>query len=235
MNIYTEDILVRPHECGQNERIKLHGILNYFQDIAAEHAKILRMGMEDLALMDRLWVLSRLKVKIFRYPMLREKLFLRTYPTGILKLFVDRQYEIYSSDQLLAVCSSLWLILNAKTLRPQDPSKIVKNLLPDNRKEKAYFQSLDRINFQDVFPILELVVGVSDIDLNGHLNNAVYARYIEDVLGMLIGKEPDIDEIQINFQHAGELHDHIKCGGTLSGKNFYISGGNYFCAEGKLR
>jgi acyl-CoA thioesterase FadM len=78
-------------------------------------------------------------------------------------------------------------------------------------------------------------VGAGDIDLNQHLNNAVYARFIEDVLEKLQpGASQRLSELQINFQHAGQLNDVVGCSGTLEGNKFTIHGGSFFCACGTL-
>ena len=65
--------------------------------------------------------------------------------------------------------------------------------------------------------------------------NAVYARYIENTLESLEkGSSQRLRELQINFQHAGQLGDEIPCSGVLDGGSFCIRGDSFFAAGGTL-
>ena len=72
---------VRHHECGATGRMKLQLLLDCLQDVAAEHAEKLGCGMEDLQESKRIWVLSRFKIRILRFPELKENLEVLTYPS----------------------------------------------------------------------------------------------------------------------------------------------------------
>ena len=226
---------VRHHECGADGRVKLQLLMDWLQDIAAEHAEKLGCGMEDLMESKRIWVLSRLKIRILRFPGLKEDLELLTYPSGHDRLFAYRQYCISSGNEELVHGSSAWLMLDGATYRPQSMEKVFTVPLPANEDRPRYFEKFDKIPDVENDRKISCRVGVSDIDLNLHLNNAVYARYIEDVLGVIApdtGKR--IKELQINFLHAGQLGDIIECSGETNGENFRISGGKFFSACGVI-
>ena len=52
---------IRHHECDSHGEIKLHCLMDRMQDAAAEHAAMLKVGMDELAGMKLIWVLSRLQ------------------------------------------------------------------------------------------------------------------------------------------------------------------------------
>ena len=226
---------VRHHECGASGHIKLQLLMDCLQDIAAEHAEKLGCGMEDLAISKRIWVLSRLKIRILRFPGLKEELELLTYPSGHDRLSAYRQYCISCGGEELVHGSSAWVMLDGTTYRPLAMEKVFTTPLPLNEEKPKYFEKFDKIMPPESEEILSWQVGASDIDLNRHLNNAVYARFITDVLNRLQpGAEERIAELQINFQHAGQLGEKISCSGVIDGEKFTVSGGRYFSASGIL-
>ena len=226
---------VRHHECGANGHIKLQLLLDCLQDIAAEHAEMLGCGMEDLAAEKRIWVLSRLKIRILRFPRLKDELELLTYPAGHDRLFAYRQYCISCGGEELVQGSSAWVMLDGNTYRPLAMEKVFTTPLPCNPEKPRYFEKFDKILPPETETVSSWQVGASDIDLNRHLNNAVYARFITDLLNRIQpGAEERIAELQINFQHAGQLGDNISCSGVIDGGTFTVSGGQYFSACGVL-
>ena len=228
--------LVRHHECGPKGNMKLQLLLDCLQDIAAEHAEQLRCGMEDLMVSKRIWVLSRLRIRILRFPALKDELEMLTYPAGHDRLSAFRQYNISCRGEELVQGSSAWVMLDGTTYRPIPMDKAFTAPLPANEEKPRYFEKFEK------FPPFEggvdcsFRVGAGDIDLNCHLNNAVYARYIEDTLEHLQnGASQRIEELQINFQHSGQLDDEICCSGILDGEKYFIRGGSFFAAGGILR
>ena len=233
---YKRFHLVRHHECGANGNMKLQLMMDCLQDIAAEHAELLGCGMEDLVESKRIWVLSRLRIRIVRFPRLKEELELLTYPSGHDRLQAHRQYCISCCGEELVQASSAWVMLDGTTYRPISMDKAFSRALPENEDKPRYFEKFERFLPVEEGNKVEFTVGAADIDLNDHLNNAVYGRYIENVLHLLqAGSHERIAEVQINFQHAGQLGDAISCSGKMDGSSFLVSGGKHFIAGGILK
>lgn len=233
---YQRPHLVRHHECGVNGCMKLQLLMDCLQDIAAEHAELLGCGMEDLIANKRIWVLSRLRIRILRFPVLKEKLELLTYPSGHDRLQAHREYRISCGNEDLVQGSSAWVMLDGNTYRPLAMDKVFTEPLPENPDKPRYFEKFERFTPVEAGLVSEFTVGAADIDLNAHLNNAVYARYIENVLNNLQpGAHERIFELQINFQSAGQLGEVIACSGRISDEEFFVSGNKNFTAGGILK
>ena len=227
--------LVRHHECGPNGNMKLQLLMDCLQDIAAEHAEMLGCGMEDLMTSRRIWVLSRLRIRILRFPRLKDELELLTYPSGHDRLSAFRQYCISCGGEALVQGSSAWVMLDGDTYRPIAMEKVFEKPLPGKEEKPRYFEKFDKFPAFEGKELCSFLVGAGDIDLNKHLNNAVYARYIENTLESLEkGSSQRLRELQINFQHAGQLGDEIPCSGVLDGGSFCIRGDSFFAAGGTL-
>ena len=226
----TQEHTVTHHECGADGILKLNCILDYFQDIAACHADLLKIGMTDLQERHELWVLSRLKLHFNRYPRLGEKLTVMTYPTGLNRLFATRQYQLLADNgELLVGGTSFWIVIDDTKFRPVKPFAMLAEFADRNQDKQRFFPELDKIPEPEPAPesVLEYQVLHSNIDLNRHLNNAFYAAYTVDTLGKLTGRLCHPKELQINFLIPGALNAKIQCGGRIGddGK-FYVDGRN---------
>ena len=227
---------VLPHECGPGGKVKLKGILDYFQDIASEHADLLNVGMEEMLRLQQIWVLSRLKIRIREMPSLGENLTVRTYPAGLNKLFAVRQYSLCNeAKEVLCEASSFWLMVDAVKFRVVRPFKELALYGERNRDQAVYFPQMDKIAEKDTGKevLADYTVRHSHIDLNNHLNNAWYGSFIEDALGVLTGKEVYPSLLQINFLQSCALHTKVECRGTLAlDGSFYVEGRN--AADGQI-
>ena len=219
---------VAHHECGADGQIKLNCVLDYFQDIAACHADLLGIGMNDLKQQHLLWVLSRLKLHFRRYPRLGENLTVMTYPTGLNRLFATRQYQLLAENgEQLITGTSFWIVIDDTKFRPVKPFHMLADFADRNPDKERFYPVLDKIPEPETSPapLLEYQVLQSNIDLNRHLNNAFYAAYTVDTLGCLTGQLCHPAELQINFLLPGALNAKIVCGGNVeSSGTFYIDG-----------
>ena len=57
--LHAKPFTVRYYEVGSSRLVRPATLLDYLQDAAAEHASILRIGVQDLHHRDLTWVLSR--------------------------------------------------------------------------------------------------------------------------------------------------------------------------------
>ncbi len=246
--VYDTPVIIRHHECGADGCLKLNSLLDYLQDAAAEHAALLGFGVDFVNRMNMLWVLSRLKLEIKRSPAVGERCILRTFPTGSDRLFALRQYSLQSeTGEILVRGSSFWLILDRAKMRPLPPGKVLGALLYENPGEERYFPDPGKCGTASAGAEelgMTYCVKFSDIDMNCHLNNAVYGRLVLDWLGEKVPGLRGISDFQINFSHAalaGDIltaHGRIDAGNgvfTLEGRSpdgvtvYFSALGGFFC------
>ena len=215
MDIFTDSGMVRHHECDAAGKLKLNAMLDYFQDAAARHADDLHVGMNDIYNGGFIWVLSRLKIQVDIMPALGDKLEIITYPAGFSRLFANRQYLLRSNGRDAVRAGSEWLLLNPANGRPANPAKSLPEALPLNENMPRWFSGLDKLSCTGGTPCLDAAVNMGDVDLNRHLNNAVYSRWVIDALGNLRPLAiPQIKTMQINFLRAGLPGSRISISGS---------------------
>lgn len=241
--VLAEEHIIRAHECDRERKLKLHVLLDYLQDIAATHAENLDVGLSALSKSGTLWVLSRLALQIDRYPSCDEKIFLKTYPSGVNSLFAAREYLMTDEkENTLVKGTSFWLVLDGKSYRPVKAESFLPENMPSNEDKPRFFTDLGKIRKQEtLLSGHPFTVQHGDIDMNDHLNNAVFARCILDTLCKEKGEFVSVKNIRINFNSSGELGDELHFGSLIQPDgSFYVDAASadgkklYIQAEGTL-
>ncbi len=153
-------------------------ILDFFQDVAGEHARSLGIGREEMAEGNKAWVIVKARYRVLKTPKQFDRVRVRTWPLPPHRSLFRREYAMSAMDGTpLVIGSSEWVVID--TVR--------RRLLPVGDVYPMQ-EFLDEHNFEDGFPHIadfdregeSMVVlpQFSDIDANGHVNNIKYANYI---------------------------------------------------------
>lgn len=176
-------------------------ILNSFQDVAGVHAELLGVGFDKMVEQGYYWVVLREKITFLRNAGLSSEITVRTWPLEKGRVDFRREYEMLDdSGNLIAYGSSVWVVINKDTRRLARATEI--NYTGELEVKKNY-ESIDKLpNFIDLKETYIHKVRYTDIDHNGHMNNAKYADIILDILNM---KHQMIKELQIDFVSEARL------------------------------
>ncbi len=225
-NIWIEQFQPRHSEVDAQGRLKLKAFCDYLQEAAANHAHNLGWGMAYLQQQSLMWVLSRLKIRFLSTIKLGNVLTVKTYPSGVNKLFATREFEVLVNDRCVACGSSYWLVISAKNFRPLRVTEAIPNL-SDNIVVHRFFSDIGKIvplgEGGNLSSITQLI-GDSLIDLNNHLNNAEYSAMVHNFLAQELGRTPEFSEFQINFIQATALGEEMKITGEVVENSFYVYG-----------
>ena len=247
---FTVDYKVQLNDISCDAKMRSWVIFNFLQDAAGRHADELGVGLKQLRQSDLSWVLSRIKVKMDDFPEYGDVLRISTYPSGFDRLFAYRQFVLSSavSGKRFGVAGSAWLTLNPENFRPVSPVKHFAGLSDWEYEGEIWFQqeTLGKLvpDERNSSPVVQRV-SCTQIDYNRHLNNAYYAMFTEDWLGMKLGKLLRFDELQINFNQSTVCGENLCCSGNLdengtfqvtgaqesSGKNAFIAQGHCIVTE----
>jgi acyl-ACP thioesterase len=183
MDVWKESYPVGFTAVDESGGLTLAAVFDYFQEAAIRHAEDLGVGQGPMSALGQGWVLSRVSVLMRRRPRQTEQLTVRTWPRGWEKLFALRDFDIQDgAGEPVAVARSCWLIVDIAKRRPLRPQAAMEKL-PLN-------EGLDAL--ADGGKGLDMPAGAekaavrtaaySDIDFNGHMNNARYVQWIQDIL-----------------------------------------------------
>jgi acyl-ACP thioesterase len=188
MDIWKESYPVGFTAVDESGGLTLAAAFDYFQEAAIRHAEDLGVGQGPMSALGQGWVLSRISVLMRRRPRQTEQVTVWTWPRGWEKLFAIRDFDIWDGAETpLVIARSCWLIVDIEKRRPLRPQTAMEKL-PLNEGLDALAdggKGLDTPAGAEKAAVR--TAAYSDIDFNGHMNNARYVQWIQDILepGML--------------------------------------------------
>jgi medium-chain acyl-[acyl-carrier-protein] hydrolase len=183
-------------------QLKLSALFSFFQDIATIHAG--NLGMDINTLIENYgvtWILMRIRVDIIKNPKLNQDIIIETWPQVPGKLEFERDFivrDIAGNEIIKAV--STWVIADVKTRQLKRSSLVVDGKYPLVKRSRAIDQKPEKLKISEDLEIAyKKVIGYSDIDINGHLNNSKYIDYIMDCFNIEEHKQFNVRSIEVNY------------------------------------
>jgi len=175
--MYSFDSRVRYSEVGEDKKLTLNGIINYFQDCSTFQSEELGIGVGVLEEMHRVWVLSSWQIVVERYPALCEKITVSTWPYYFQGFCGYRNFTMRDGEgKLVAYANSLWSFLDTDTGRPaRVPEEIEKAYVLTEKLDMNYASRKVPMpkegETKEVFAVQK-----HHLDTNHHVNNGQYIQ-----------------------------------------------------------
>lgn len=220
MGKYKEKFRIRSYELDLNNRLFVSTLFDYLQQVASYHAEELGFGLEDIKEVGTYWVLARNHLKIHSYPKYGDTLTVETWPKGNHKSMSLRDFVIYNSDgDVIGEATSSWLLMDLKRNRPVRPPKEIKGVV----EEHVIAEVPGKIKDYEVADrVFTHKVGYSDCDVNGHVNNVNYIRWIQNAFSINKYSNEEVRDIQVNFLCECHIDDEIDMYMTEIDKNIWF-------------
>lgn len=187
-------------------RLRLSALADLMQEVAWKHANSRDFG-KVLFEQGYIWVLSRFEITVRRMPSWGEEIIVKTAGRGIDKLFALREFLVVSNaGEVFAEAMSAWLLLEIKSKRPQRPENVLPPELFSNIDGSQLIP--DKIPFPKKPAFGDLIkVRPFDLDMNNHVNNVSYIRWVED---FCLVHKTNIEHILINYLAEVMLNQEIE-------------------------
>ena len=204
--MYTWNSRVRFSEIGEDKRLTLDGILNYFQDSSTFHSEDMGNGMEVVEGLKRVWVLSSWQIVVNEYPKIAERIKLGTWPYDFNRFFGGRNFIMYGEDgRVLAYANSLWTYLNSENGRPvRVEEEVVSKYQLEPKYDMKYADRKitlpEEMEEKESFP-----VEIYHLDTNHHVNNGQYVK----MAGAYLPKGFEIAQMRAEYKKSALLGDMI--------------------------
>ena len=198
------------YEVDTKNGVFLPTLWSFMQETAWHHADHLKLGFSDLAEHNYFWVLSRLSIQMEEYPRWGDKIKVKTWLTGMGRLFALRHFSIADSKgRILGTAKSAWLVLDVKNRKPQRIERVFKHI-------QHLFDDLPLAEEPEkipppVHPTIEKFYRVrySDIDMHHHVNNTKYIEWILDSYPFEMNQTHQIHTFEINFLAESSYGDAV--------------------------
>lgn len=224
---YTKKITVIEPECDINKRISLANIMRHAQQMGSEHLRNIGLDYNQMYKDGMVFVVSKMLINIERRPLFGENLVLTTYPKvpkGA-QFIRDTVFETEAGEKLAEV-SIAWLLVDPtshRILRPSAFDIYGLEMLPNDGEYITDY----KIKKPDQSGVLHMrQVKYSDLDYNRHVNNAIYANIVCDLIPREAILQKEIERFGILYQKEATFAQVIEMEVTpsWSGTSFYIGG-----------
>lgn len=193
-SIHTKKADIGYSTLGSQGQLKIVSILNFLQDAASEHAAILGVSGFDLAREDLAWVVSRYQIEIKAPPKWHDEIWIETWRTPVNNLYELRQFRIIDSNaREIATARAFWVMVKKENGRPVRLSRYLPDRFLQQNTPSAteFFQTPkgpERVDFE-----LPFKIRMHDLDLNHHVNNAIYVEWAVETVPepLLVNYKPE--------------------------------------------
>lgn len=216
------DFIVDEAEVNADGRMTLHALANRMEQAATSHADLLGVSVERLVNNGIAWVLTRMLVKIERMPETYEHLILYTWPVSINRLQFRRDFELVdNTGMVIARATTQWVIIDLSARKVvKIPSYVNEAVLVNG--EEALNEPKWRLPEQSKSPALYETRAVEDdIDINNHVNNVRYVKWVYEAMA-----DEDRDKIkafEILYRAEALLNDEIEARGKINDGKLGVS------------
>jgi medium-chain acyl-[acyl-carrier-protein] hydrolase len=169
--------------------VTLTGLFKLLQEGAIRHADQHNLGSQSMRTRGESWILNRIAARIHRYPRYGEAVRLETWSSGIRGFKGYREFRLQAGGELVVEASSLWLYVDIGTKSLVRVPRELAAAFPE-RAGAVFHPDLDKLRLDEApadSASQEISLRYSDIDSNGHVNNAAYFDYLQTALALTGG------------------------------------------------
>jgi acyl-ACP thioesterase len=202
-------------EANDNENLSLYDLLKISSDAAVEDYNQRGMSRDALSRNGYAILVSRVSYRFHRLPRENEKIVLKTWEEKPEPLQLVRAYEFESMDgEKLVSGLSSWVVVNPEGHRIIQTKNFAMRKAPDFSTEHDCLK-YGKIQHPDDMVLLdERIIKYSDLDGNGHTNNARYGAFVADALPKELRRVAFTD-FRLNYAKEAMLGEKLQVFGKL--------------------
>lgn len=206
MSKYEFQSRVRYSECGEDCRLNLGGVVNYFQDAATFQGEELGIGIRYLKDRKMAWILAAWQIYTDHMPRLGELVTAKTWAYEFKSFYGLRNLVLEDeSGQAAAWANSVWVLMDMKNKRPV---KVPENLIEAygiNEKLDMDYSPRRIFASGESEPMEPFPIHRGHLDSNHHVNNGQYIQMAMDYLPAGF----QIYETRVEYREQAFLGDMI--------------------------
>lgn len=166
---------VNSHDEDMFGNLRPGAVIRYMQEAANLQLFETGFSYDEMYRQGRVFILSRLNVSIYADLHPHDKLRAQTWLSDCHGVVFNRFYKLYRGDDLAAEGASVWGLIGVEDKKIHRTTDIDWQIHADT--DTVGIDMPKRLSHKDVpFTLCgERTVYYSDCDLNGHMNNTVYA------------------------------------------------------------
>jgi acyl-ACP thioesterase len=207
-HVYSREFHIYGYDVDHNCQITVSKLLCMMHETAWSHVTHLKKGWKELQEVGLFWAIAKLHLKIQKLPKWNDKIRVDTWAKERESIMFLRDYEVFSeTGELLCSAVSEWMLVDYRLNKIVRLEKQSAHL--DYPKDRMAFEGrvprLPRLDFPEN-PVFVTTV-LSDMDMNQHVNNASYVRWVVDQFSCDFYNKHEIKEVVINYTNQLKAGD----------------------------
>ena len=225
LKTYSQEFRIASYQTDLSARMKPSAILEIMQEMAGAHAELLDVGRARLLPMNLVWVLTRVEVRMERYPISGETIAVETFPMPNRRVFFPRYFIFRDArGRQIGCAGTLWVVLDIATRKMGNPAEIAA-MMPDNRDLTAPMgmpATVEEISGDAAEAFRQPVY--TDLDVNGHVNNTRYLDWCCNALGIEAMRDHAMTTFCVNYNQEILPGQEVRTVLNREGSRFSFSG-----------
>lgn len=210
--IHEETFRIRAYEINERKTASIPALVRLMQETAMQHVLKLKLSVWDLEPQNLAWVLIRKTMRTIRYPLLGERIRIRTHPSGFEKIFTYRDFLIFDEqDQIIASASTCWLLMNTRERKmTRIPPVFLEfnDLLPDPTtflpRPDTRIPAVEKVDYSQHFTVQR-----HELDFNLHLNNTFYVQWMLEALPETVLAQASMQKMDLIYRTECYWRDEV--------------------------
>ena len=201
-------------------RLQPSAVMDIFQDVALVQSEDMGIGYEDMLEHRVFWAVIRSKLEIVAQPENYQVARARTWPHSLSRFSFSRDNSLRDEEgNLLAKASAEYVLMNIDTRKFVKVTDVLQGEYAFD-DARAFGEKLRKLPDFEADPdgVSVFTPGFADIDKNGHVNNALYARFAMNAVAPR--EDEALKTFQIDYRHelvADEpLEMHVRREGSTA-------------------
>ena len=231
-NKFRQELCVPCYQTDRQGLLKPSGFMDMAQEIAYWAAEALGFGYDSLHIHHTAWVMARLHFQFLQPVRWRDSVTLFTWHKGSSGLLFLRDFLMCDATGATSIAAtSSWVVIDERSRRMVKPEDLLK-LVQVEQVEHAISEPAPKIALPKEMELAgEHTVLSTEIDINGHTNNACYVvwaisnlpseealRPVKDLYINFIKETTEGECVQL-YRHFSDNIWHVE--GRLGGKSCF--------------
>jgi len=220
---YKKEYNVKSYEVDCHGFLRIVTLMNFLQEAAVESADALGFGFEKCKAQGVVWVGSNYLIKISKLPEINGRIVIETWPAEGKIWGAIRNFLVKDEDgNVIMRARSQWVLIDIERRRPVALSKYFPEYnFIDEQVMEDDFHKLPMIEQTD--NAKDILVRFDDIDINNHVNNAVYPLWASEGLDIEYRKNHIPAEIEVCFKKEALLGERVEVRSLVNDMESYHS------------
>lgn len=222
---FNRRVVFRFGDCTPDGRASIYSVMKTFSEIAGDDYEHRGLGHRVLFDNGQAFLVAKNSISIKSMPEYGRELVVSTWERCVKGVFFIRDFELLDADEKVMVSgTSSWFLVNPNSREVLRPDALC-GPLPEPAEETADCPACPKLRFPEGERTVlgERPVYYSDLDANGHVNNAVYSRIATDFMpGEYRGR--NVKEYYITFKKETRSDEALTITGMADKDSYIVEG-----------